>query len=305
TILIRSWLGTGRVDEASAAMTTLTEIAGGANPASLAKLHLDLSQEMIRSYAELTASGGNAAELLNIITKSFEQLSRNASSLSSGILLRAATSAKTLAESVTPAEEARGIFGQAAVLYEALLQTGLPDPASETAVRFRLADVVSRSGRFEDSLVLYDKLLADQPRVFSAQIKAAQALQALGTESQNPELLAHAISGSPQKPHLWGWGKISTTMQRLLAKDPSRDDYRDSFLEARLHIAECRIACARSYADSGKKQAELEKALRELATLTFTTKSFDADGWKPLNEIYQTIQKLLSRTPQPLYKSAK
>jgi len=301
TTLIRARLGGGQLDQASAAMSTLTDIAGGTDAASLAKLHLDLSEEMTRSYRDLAASGGADEELLKIIAKSFEQLSVNASGLSPATLLRAATAATDLAESVRPPADPGALFGQAAVLYEALLQRGLPDPGSETAVRFRLADVLKRSGQFEQSLALYDKLLAAQPNVFSAQMKAAQALQALGTSSQDSQALVHAITGSPQKPHLWGWGRISTTLQRLLAKDPARDDYRERFLEARLHIAECRIAYAGSISDSKKKKSELEKALRELATLAYTTKSYDAPGWQSLNEIYQTLQKSLGRKPQPLY----
>jgi len=302
TTLIRARLSIGQLDEASHDMKALTGIAGGVDAVSMAKLHLDLIEEMTRSYRGLAGPDGKDAELLNVIAESFEHLTAKPSALSATTLLRAATAARDLAESVRPPADSAGFFSHAAVFYEALLANGLPDPGSQSAVQFRLADVLNQSGQFEKSLALYDQLLAAQPNVFSGQMKAARALQALGTSSRDPQILVRAITGSPQKPHLWGWGRISVTMQRLLAKNPTREDYRDRFLEARLHIAECRLAYASAISDTQKKKAELEKTFRELKTLAYTTKSHSAPGWQSLNGIYQTVQKSLEKKPQPLYE---
>jgi hypothetical protein len=48
--------------------------------------------------------------------------------------------------------------------------------------------------------------------------------------------------------------KLSGTMQRLLAKDETRDDYRDRFLQSRRRIAECRMAYAQLM--TGTKRGE-------------------------------------------------
>jgi tetratricopeptide (TPR) repeat protein len=300
TTLIRAHLGAGQLDEARTSIATLQTIAGSMEAASLARLHLDLSAEMTASYLQLAKSGEQNIELLTTIATSLEQVVKNASAIPAASLLKAATAATELAGAVTALDDAKLIYGQAASLYQALLATELPNEGSETAVRFRLAEVSGKAGRFEESLKLYDELLSDQPNVFEAQVAAAAAMQAWGVESKEPRLLVHAIIGEPDKAHLWGWAKLSLTMQRLLAKDASRDDYRSRFLTSRLHIAECRLEYSRLMSDPKKKASELDKALRELGTFALTMKTQEGPEWQALTEIFQEIQKELGRKPTPL-----
>jgi len=301
TSLIEAYLGAERLDDARAAMATLENIAGPEDSSKLATLHLDLSAGMTASYRELAKSGEQDIDLLTTIATSLEYVLANASDLSTASLLKAASTAEQLAQAVSAPEDARVIHGQAALLYEALLNAGLADEASETAVRFRLARALGQAGQFEDALKFYRELLSEQPNVFDAQFAAAKTMQEWGAEREDPRILVQAISGNPDHPSLWGWAKLSITYQRLLAKDESRADYRRRFLESRLHIAECRRLYARQLTDPKKQESELNKALRELAALARTTASFEAPVWHSLDEIYQSIQRDLGREPEPLF----
>lgn len=304
TTLIRAHLGTNQLEAARTAMATLQEIAGTEDSAALAKLHLDLSAEMTASYKELAATGQEDIELLTTIATSLEQVVAHGEGLSLASLLKAATTATDLADSVSVPEDAQLIYGQAASLYQAILKAELPDADNEKAIRFRLAAAFSKARRFEESLQLYRELLVEQPNIFDAQFAAASAMQAWGEDLKEPNQLARAITGDSAHPSIWGWAKLSQTYQRLLANDESRDDYRDRFLETRLHIAECRLAYARQLSGSKnakKKTAELEKSMRELATLSRTNSSYDAPAWLLLDTIYRAIQKELGRNPEPLF----
>ena len=129
-------------------------------------------------------------------------------------------------------------------------------------------------------------------------------MQAWGESQNAPNQLVRAIAGHSEQPSVWGWARLSLTYQRLLAKDESNERYLERFLETRLHIAECRLAYARQLSGSKnakKRTAELEKAMRELATMSRTSSSFEAPTWQPLDKIYRDIQKELSRTPEPLF----
>ena len=302
TLLIRAHLAAKQLEEARASMTALQQIVGTVDAAALAKLHLELSKEMTASYKQQAADGEEDIELLTTIAASLEQIAANGAELSLASLVKAATTASELADSVTNAEDAQLIYGQAASLYQTILNGESADEKTAKAIRFRLAAAHSKAGSFEESLKLYRELLAEQPNIFTAQFHAASAMQAWGISAKEPNQLARAISGDPENPSIWGWAKLSTTYQRLLAKDQSRDDYRDRFLEARLHIAECRLEYARLLKGS-KREMELEKAIRELAILATTSASFEAPGWPKLDTIYQSIQKELGRQPKPLFNS--
>lgn len=304
TTLIRAHLGANQLEGARTAMATLQEIAGTEDSTALAMLHVDLSAEMTASYKQLAATGREDIELLTTIATSLEQVASHGEGLSLASLLKAATTATDLAVSVSVPEDAKVIHGLAASLYQAILKAGLPDADNEKAIRFRLAAAFSKARRFEESLQLYGDLLSDQPNIFDAQFAAADAMQAWGEELRDPNQLVRAITGNPDTPSIWGWAKLSQTYQRLLARDQSRDDYQERFLETRLHIAECRLAYARQFSGSKnakKKTAELEKATRELATLSRMNDSFDAPTWSLLDSIYRDLQKELGRKPEPLF----
>ncbi len=304
TTLIKAHLGAKQLDQARSAMTTLSEIAGADDPAALAQLHLELSSEMTASYTKQAAEGEEDIELLTTIAASLEQVSAHARSLSAAKLIKAAETATNLANSVSVQDDAQVIYGQAAALYRAILDSELTDAGNEKAIHFRLAAAFGKAGQFEESLALYGELLTEQPNIFDAQFSAAQTMQEWGEAQNAPNQLVKAIAGDSENPSVWGWARLSLTYQRLLTKDESNEKYRERFLETRLHIAECRLAYARQLSgtkDAKKKAAELEKAIRELATMARTSSSHAAPTWKALDTVYRELQKELSRTPEPLF----
>lgn len=303
TNLIRAYLGANRLEEARTAMATLQGIAGTEDSAALAKLHLDLSAEMTVAYQKLADNEQEDIELLTTIAASLQQVVAHAEGLSFSSLYKAASTASTLADVVSVPEDAELIYGQAASLYQAILDANLADDGNKTAIRFRLAEALGKSHQFEQSLKLYHELLTEQPNIFDAQFAAAEVMQALGEKLKDPNQLVRAISGNPETPSVWGWAKLSLTYQRVFAKNESREDIYDRFLRTRLHIAECRFAYARLLTDSKKKQAELEKAMRELGAIARTASSYDAPAWVLLDELYRTIQRELGRNPEPLFTS--
>lgn len=307
TTLIKAHLGAKQLDQAQAAMETLSRIAGKNDPAALAQLHLELSSEMSESYTKLAAEGQEDIDLLATIAASLEQVSTHAASLSPASLIRAAEAASELADSVSVQDDAQVIYGQAAKLYEAVLKTELSDASSKKAIRFRLAATLGKAGQFEESLELYSELLTEQPNIFDAQFAAARTLQAWAESENSSEQFVRAITGLPETPAVWGWARLSLIYQRLLEKADSDEKYRDLFLKTRLHIAQCRLGQARQMSspkNAARKTAELEKALRELSALARTSSSFDNPTWMLLDHVFREIQNELNRTPQPLFETS-
>ncbi len=200
TTLTKAHLGAKQPDQARSAMTTLSKIAGADDPAALAQLHLELSSEMAVSYTKLATEGQENIELLTTTAASLEQVTTHAASLSPATLIRAAETASNLAESITVQDDAQVVCGQAATLYQTILDAELSNADNEQAIRFRLAAALGKARRFEDSLALYNQLSAEQPNIFDAQFTAAQVMQAWVKTQNEPDLLVRAITSDSEKP---------------------------------------------------------------------------------------------------------
>ena len=225
-----------------------------------------------------------------------------------GTLLWAAQASIQLAESSDQQDESAGYFRTTATAYRQAIDRGLVDERSALGVKVQLAKCQLRCGEYDAAASLCLELLAEQPNIYDLQMEAAYALQLAGINSRQREKLLEAIQGlqsEQQKPAIWGWGKISSTMQKQSSKKENDSAYRDRFFESRYNISLCRWHYARLLSDRTKMMERLEKAEVEISTLSKLYPSRDSEWWKRIDHIYQRIQRDLGKSPKSVFDSSK
>jgi len=115
------------------------------------------------------------------------------------------------------------------------------DSASSPALRFQLGRAKRLSGDYPAALNELSSVLAETPQMLNAQVEAALTYEQwapdLKPEHVGSAYKAAMLGGRPGddgKNVIWGWGKISTAASRV-------SEYRDTFFEARYHVARCRF----------------------------------------------------------------
>ena len=101
------------------------------------------------------------------------------------------------------------------------------------------------------------------------------------------------------KRQIWGWGKLSVTLQRHVDGGTGKPEYADLMRQARYQIALAR----RDYAltrSGEEKLKQLQKAITEIRTFAQLDSSLDGEWWLKIDEVYQQMQKDLGETPKSI-----
>ncbi|MFK8112697.1 MAG: hypothetical protein AB8B91_10855 [Rubripirellula sp.] len=193
--------------------------------------------------------------------------------------------------------------GEAAKLLQTAISTleRLAGQSKEPSlvVQFQLGRGQRLLGNYKDSLDIFTKLLAKKPTMLDAQVEAAQAYESWA--GVVPAKFAGAAyrsalnGGRPDAKKqnvIWGWGKIS------LMANPSRNPkYRDTFFDARYHVALCRFLQGKA---TKNKQA-VEKAITDITTIhTLYPDMGGRERHAKFNALLKAIQKEAGKQPTGL-----
>ena len=143
----------------------------------------------------------------------------------------------------------------------------------------RLKAVALRgAGKFEESVKQFAAVLSTAPAVVSIQTDAARTLQMWGdaTHSANPYLLAMAGTERQRNSQtnrmqnvIWGW-------YELVRKTRNKDEFKDDFYRALLHLNECRL----EHGKIENSTKTIESALQELGNARSRDPELGGSVWK-------------------------
>ena len=281
------------------AMLALESLASEKDASRLTAIYLQIGKDLT---AEIQAAEPERAAELRSSFSDFLTTMAEREQQTYGSLLWVAETSTEFGESAADSVEAKQFHSRAADAYQAILDNAAANrdfcsANTVAAIRVRLATASQRAGRFEQALNLLNSLLTLQPNSFKMQTTAALALQEWGATTDEKERLLESIQGYGDS--IWGWGKLSVTLQRHVAGGTGKPEYADLMRQARYQIALARRDYA--LAQSGEeKQKQLQKAITEIRTFAQLDGSLDGEWWLRIDEVCQQIQKDLGETPKSI-----
>lgn len=296
-LLLRAYIGTGKLNEARDTMRTLEQVAGADAGADVTDLYVGLGKLLREELESIRAAGDT--ERFQRLMSSFENflndLAQRKEGQSFGSLSWVGETYFALGEAIdkTDPSRSRNYFEQAAAAFQQILTLGetRPDflqPDQVLAVKTRLA----RSLRFKQDYPGAERLLVDvlreKPNDLRAQVEAATLYQKWGDSgsSEDSKLLLKSIGGDPAK-NIWGWGQLALRLQHAVEK--GQTEHLPMFVEARLNGTEARRQYALAQTSTQKKLEELNKCEVELLVTVSVIKGLSDEQLAALNRLYKQV----------------
>lgn len=152
-------------------------------------------------------------------------------------------------------EDAKKYYLAALTAFQNILDKLKPEKAMQMQIQLRMANVMAKMRDYEKALAQFDQILTGSEMSLNIQVEACKLLETWARQPGQEEKYTQAMLGVPKagspRPIIWGWGKLANMAS------PSRNpNYADTFYEARLHLAQCRLLLAET-----KQGADRDKGL--------------------------------------------
>lgn len=198
--------------------------------------------------------------------------------------------------------QAAELLASATKTFEALRTQMGPD--STPSLKYQLGRANRLAGEYKQAIDLFEEILKATPMMLDAQIEAAKSYQqwAAGIEPKfatkaYESALLGARPGPDGKNVIWGWGKIS----KLIS---GKQEFRDSFFEARYQIALCRFMMGKTRQDNKL----MEQAISDIQQVVALYPELGGEKRRrDFDLLMKEIQKSLGKSPDglpPVAKSA-
>lgn len=297
-LLLRAYIGVGRLDEARATMKTLEKIVGASGGSDVTDLYIGLGR-LLREELKRFDQTGETERYQNLMT-SFEtflgDMLERKEGQTFGSLSWIGETYFALGESMhdNPGKSA-DFYEKAVNAFDEILK--IAGNKSDFVPTEQIPNVKTRMVRghrlrknFDEAESLAKEVLALRPNDWRLQQEATQIFHDRGGSGLDVEAasLQKAIKGDPDS-RIWGWGELASQLQRRLQTE-QRSEWNEAFLDARYNLAVCRQRLAGSLPNAAKRSSEYEKAARGLvATLAVTKPVSDAQRTR-YNELYRSIR---------------
>ncbi|REK16582.1 MAG: hypothetical protein DWQ37_07675 [Planctomycetota bacterium] len=299
-----------QLDKAQAAMNSLEELvkASGDEGAaeSLTAIYISLGRQLQQNLESLRKSGKNKE--VERISKAFEvfldRVAKQPGNAGFATLNWIGETYYGLASSLDTdgpgvSLTAQSYFEKAAGAYEPMLEMAANDPKySEKpdtliAVQLRLADCYGRAGKLDRAVDVINDVLAKKPSLLTAQVKAAEILQASG--NSDPTGYVKAIQGAEPnrqgRNKIWGWAKISQLTH-------NKPQFVETFHLARRNIAEARLGYATSQDDAERRRKVLEAGIGDLWSTYRSDRALGGpETAAQYDQVLKKMQKALGEEP--------
>jgi hypothetical protein len=295
-LLLRAYIGSGKLNEARETMKTLEKVAGGDAGGDVTDLYVGLGK-LLREELNRMRDAGDT-DRFNRLMSSFEtflnDLAERKEGQSFGSLSWVGETYFALGEaSENDPSRSRSYFDKAAAAFQEILALGetRPDfvqPEQVLAVKTRLARCLRFKHDFEAAERLLVEVLKQKPNDLRAQVEAASLYQAWGASgtTENAALLLKSIAGDASK-NIWGWGQLGLRLQHAVEKGQS--EHLPMFVEARLSGTEARRQYALAQTSTQKKLEELGKCEIELVVTVSVIKGLSDEHLAALNKLYHAV----------------
>ncbi|MEX0818225.1 MAG: hypothetical protein WD070_01490 [Pirellulaceae bacterium] len=291
--------GSVAIDKAKGVMDKMKATLGGdaAGEKRLVSVYVNLAQDLEKQLESATP------EVKRALSQGFEtflnQLSAGASELS--VLNWVAESfsklGKGLDDGQTLNEDAKKYYQSSLDAFQNILDKVELDPAMKVQVQLRIASVQGEMRDFEKAVDTFKDVLKANANALNVQVEAAKLIELWAKQSGQEGKYQDAIVGirdaGDPKPVIWGWGGIAQ-------KTAGNPKFKDTFYEARLHLAQCRYDYA--MATSGGEKAELlRKAKQDISITNRLYPDLGGEQLKPkYDNLLKKIQNALGEQPAGL-----
>ena len=190
--------------------------------------------------------------------------------------------------------EAKHYYDESIATFTKILSATQLDSQMKLQIQLRLAIVLRRSREFEKSIEIYKDVLTTSNMLVNIQVEAARTYQEWGAASTDTAPYERAINGAfpdaARKNIIWGWGRTS----QVTARYPK---FRDTFHEASVHLAQCRVRLAERMQGADKDKL-LKSAFNGIVVVYRLIPDLGGDKWMPqYDTVLIQVQKAQGTAP--------
>ncbi len=297
-LLLRAYIGGGKLNEARDTMKTLEKIAGAEAGADVTDLYVGLGKLLSEELERLKEA--KETERFNQLMTSFEtflnDLYQRKDGQTFGSLSWIGETYFALGEATAedPAR-ATAYFEKAGTSFQDLLTLGEKQPDflnadQVAAVKVRLVRCHRLKKDFEAAERLIVEVLKQRDNDPRAQSEAAAVYQAWGSQGvadTTPKLLI-AINGDA-KNKVWGWRTLSLKLQKSIER--GRPELMQQFVDARVEGVKTRRELGLGQTSPEKRRVELEKCESELMATVVVMRNLSEEQIADLNGAYHQVLK--------------
>ncbi len=292
-LLLRAYIGNGKLNEARETMKTLEKVAGAAGGADVTELYVGLGK-LLREELDRFREAGETDRFNKLMT-SFEtflnDLYQRQEGQTFGSLSWIGETYFALGEAASnDPSRSTASFQKAGDAFEKILTKAeaQPDfmPADQIpAVKVRLVRCYRLKKEFEAGEKLLAEILKAREKDLRAQFEGAYLYQDWAANG-NPDDYLKAINGNPAIL-VWGWRNLGIRLQNAI--DQGQESMLPSFVEARLNGTKCRHQYALAQTSIQKRSEELEKAEIELVATVTVSKGLSEEQLAQFNALYRQV----------------
>jgi len=297
-LLLRAYIGTGKLNEARDTMKTLEKVAGAEAGADVTDLYVGLGKLLSEELERLKEA--KETDRFNQLMTSFEtflnDLYQRKDGQTFGSLSWIGETYFALGEATSEDQtRATSYFEKAGTSFQDLLTMGekQPDflkPDQVAAVKVRLVRCYRLKRDFEGAERLIVDVLKERDNDPRAQAEAAAVYQAWGSQgaTDNSAKLLISINGDG-KNKVWGWRQLGQKLQKSIER--GRLELMQPFVDARVEGVKTRRELGLSQTSPEKRRVELEKCEGELLATVAVMRGLSEDQIADLNEAYHLVLK--------------
>jgi hypothetical protein len=306
-LLLRAYIGNGRLDEARATMKTLESVAGG-GPAGgdITELYVGLGKLLKEELERIRDSGhfDRFAALRNSFETFLNDVYQRKEGHSFGTLSWVGETYAALGEAEPEGSlEAATRFDKAAAAFREILaqaqgNSGFATTDQLLAVQVRLAHCLRMKKDFATAEKLIAELLQQRNNDLKLQMEAALLYQDWAAEPGEETRYLLAISGNTENQAL-GFGPLSRRIQNAL-RASQRPDLLEAYFETRYHTSLSRFKYALAQKSPKDRRRELDKAELEIVAFAAVTKDVPDQWREKFNDLFRDVRAELADEKRPV-----
>ncbi|MEO1527626.1 MAG: hypothetical protein AAFX06_19525 [Planctomycetota bacterium] len=203
------------------------------------------------------------------------------------VLLWASETWTRLIDKASDPSVAGNCLSQADTLLQSALDTKGLDESERITLELRRVDLVETNGDLRSAYQLLASILRKRPAVLELQIRAADILSELATDTNSSQEFATAIDGR-EDDAVWGWLKLTNTLVLLHYDSENKTIYLDRLLRCGYELNRNRLRQADA-TNSLFEKTQLRKTVEKNTRQLLTTFAAESNDWKPKLESLQRL----------------
>jgi len=315
-LLLRTYMGLGKIDEAIKTMGDLEVVAGSENPDALTQIYIQLGFKLKEEIDRLRAEGNQKRleSVMSAFDRFLQALSERDSGLDYSSLLWIAESYANLGDGVQgDPSAAAAYYDKAAAAYNKIIEKGkgnadFIDPAYLPSINTRIAVLKKRQGDYEDAFKTIVEVLAGNAKQLDAQMEAALILKEWAEVSGDNQKYLDAVMGNKQKGEtiatgtaVYGFGQLGLLVQQVMSNpNATIPNIRERYYDVLFEMGDSLYQYGKSLSGDEQKDYFVRAKSTLYQFALNSTPDVDNETWTKFDELYLDVQNSLGEIPEPL-----